>query len=61
MEKIFKTLLDKYNNLLLNLIIGYPLDKESVSELMCLIHILHFVGFDKDNSKECLEILAYYV
>lgn len=61
MERITKLLVDKYNSILSDLLIGYPLDNQKVSELMCLIHVLHFVGFDKDNSKERLEILAYYV
>lgn len=60
MEEIFKLLTDKYNSVLSDLLIGYPIDKQKVSELMHLIHIMHFVGFDKDNSKKRLEILSYY-
>lgn len=61
MKNINKLLVDKYNSVLSDLLIGYPIDKQKVSELMCLIHILHFIGFDKENSKERLELLAYYV
>lgn len=61
MKNINKLLVDKYNSILSDLLIGYPIDKQKVSELMCLIHILHFIGFDKENSKERLELLAYYV
>lgn len=61
MDRITKLLVDKYNSILSDLLIGYPIDKQKVSEIMCLIHILHFLGYDEDNSKEQLEILAYYV
>lgn len=61
MEKIVKLLIDKYNSLLNDMLIGYPINKKEMQEIMCLIHTLHFLGFDKMNSKECLKILAYYV
>lgn len=61
MERITKLLVDKYNSVLSDLLIGYPIDKQKVSELMCLIHFMHFLGFDKENDKERLELLAYYV
>jgi hypothetical protein len=60
MEGLTKQLIDKYNSLLADLNIGHPLNKERVKELICMIHIMHFVGFDVENSKERLEILAYY-
>ena len=61
MEKITKLIVDKYNSVLSDLLIGYPIDKQKVSELMCLIHIMHFLGFDEENSNLRLELLAYYV
>lgn len=61
MEKIAKLLVDKYNSVLSDLLIGYPLNKQKVSELMCLIHMLHFLGFDEENSNLRLELLSYYV
>lgn len=61
MKNINKLLVDKYNSVLSDLLIGHPIDKQKVSELICLIHVLHFIGFDKENSKERLELLAYYV
>jgi hypothetical protein len=60
MEKINKLLIKKYNSVLSDLLIGHPISKQKVSELMCLLHTLHFVGFDYNNSKETLEILSYY-
>lgn len=61
MEKITKLLVDKYNSVLSDLLIGHSIDKQKVSELMCLIHIMHFLGFDEENSNLRLELLAYYV
>ena len=61
MEEINKLLIDKYNSVLSDLSIGYPIDKQKVSEIMCLIHSMHFLGFDEENSKLRLELLAYYV
>ena len=61
MKNINKLLVDKYNSVLSGLLIGHPINKQKVSELICLIHVLHFIGFDKENSKERLELLAYYV
>lgn len=61
MEKIIKLLIDKYNSILSDLLIGYPINKQKVSELMCLIHMMHFLGFDEENSKLRLELLSYYV
>lgn len=61
MEKIAKLLVDKYNSVLSDLLIGYPLNKQKVSELICLIHMLHFLGFDEENSNLRLELLSYYV
>ena len=61
MERIAKLLVDKYEFLLKDMLIGYPLNKNEMQEIMCLLHILHFLGFDEENSKERLEILAYYV
>lgn len=61
MEEIAKLLVDKYNSVLSDLLIGYPLDKQKVSELICLIHMLHFLGFDEENSNLRLELLSYYV
>lgn len=61
MEKIIKFLMDKYNSILSDLLIGYPINKQKVSELMCLIHMMHFLEFDEENSKLRLELLSYYV
>lgn len=61
MERITKLLVDKYNSVLSDLLIGHPIDKQKVSEIMCLIHVIHFLGFDEENSKLRLEVLAYYV
>lgn len=61
MKEITKLLVDKYNSVLSDLLIGHPINKQKVSELMCLIHFIHFLGFDVENSKERLELLAYYV
>ena len=61
MERITKLLVDKYNSALSDLLIGYPVDKQKVSELMCLIHMMHFLGFDEENNKLRLELLSYYV
>ena len=61
MERIIKRLVDKYNSVLSDLLIGYPVDKQKVSELMCLIHTMHFLGFDEENDKLRLELLSYYV
>lgn len=61
MERITKLLVDKYNSALSDLLIGYPVDKQKVSELMCLIHMMHFLGFDEENDKLRLELLSYYV
>ena len=59
METINNLLLEKYNSLMSQLLIGYPLNKKLLTEIKCLIHVLHFIGFDNE-SKERLEILAYY-
>ncbi len=61
MERITKLLVDKYNSVLSDLLIGHPIDKQKISELMCLIHIMHFLGFDEENDKLRLELLSYYV
>ena len=61
MEKIHKLLVAKYNELLADLMVGYPINKKSIQELMCLIHVSHFLAYDRENDRECLEILAYYV
>ena len=61
MERIHNLLVEKYNTLLADLMIGYPIDKTAMREIMCLIHISHFLAYDEENSSECLEILAYYV
>lgn len=61
MKEITKLLVDKYNSVLSDLLIGYPINEQKVSELICLIHFIHFLGFDVENSKERLELLAYYV
>lgn len=60
MEKIIKLLIDKYNSILSDLLIGYPINKQKVSELICLIHMMHFLRFDEENSKLRLELLSYY-
>ena len=61
MEEITKLLVSKYNSILSDLLIGHSINRQKVSELMCLIHMMHFLGFDEENSKERLELLAYYV
>lgn len=61
MERITKLLVDKYNSVLSDLLIGHPIDKQKVSELICLIHIIHFLVFDEEDSKLRLELLSYYV
>ena len=61
MERIHNLLVEKYNKLLADLMIGYPINKKEIQELMCLIHVSHFLAYDRENSSECLEILAYYV
>ena len=61
MERITKLLVDKYNSVLSDLLIGYPVDKQKVSELMCLIHMMHFLGFDEENDNLRLELLSYFV
>ena len=61
MEKIIKLLINKYESLLNDLLIGYPINKKEMQEILCLMHILHFLGFEEDDSKERLEILSYYV
>lgn len=61
MEKITNLLVDKYNSVLSDLLIGHPLNKQKVSELICIIHIMHFLGFDEENSDLRLELLSYYV
>ena len=61
MEEINKILVNKYNLLLNDLMIGHSINSEQTSELICLIHMLHFLSFDKENSKLQLSLLAYYV
>lgn len=60
MERISKLLVNKYESILSDLLIGYPIDEQKVHEIIELIHVMHFLGFDKENGKLCLELLAYY-
>lgn len=60
MERISKLLVNKYESILSDLLIGYPIDEQKVHEIIELIHVMHFLEFDKENSKLCLELLAYY-
>lgn len=61
MERMINILIKKYNATLSDLLIGHPLNRQKVSELICLIHALHFLEFDEENNKLCLELLSYYV
>lgn len=57
---MFDLLLNKYNDVLMNLQNGHDMSHCDISELMWLLHILHFVSSDHASSKEALSILAYY-
>lgn len=52
-------LLYLYNNVLADLLIGYPIDSHVLNEMILLIHQLHFVNFSSD-SKTALKILERY-
>lgn len=52
-------LLYLYNNMLNDLLIGYPIDNNVLNEMILLIHQLHFVNFSSD-SKTTLKILERY-
>jgi hypothetical protein len=52
-------LLYLYNNMLSDLLIGYPIDNNVLNKMISLIHQLHFVNFSSD-SKTTLKILERY-
>lgn len=57
---MFDLLLNKYNDVLLNLQNGHPISNPDVNDLMWILHILHFVSSEQASSDESLKILAYY-
>ena len=48
-----------YQEMLSDLLIGYPIDEEKLREMMFIIHQIHFVNFSLD-SKAVLKILERY-
>lgn len=60
MDRITEILFDKYKLLLEDLSIGYPLELLKIKELLFLIHILHYVKYDRSLDNKSLSILAYY-
>lgn len=56
MEEI---LLYLYNNMLNDLLIGYPINAVVLDKMILLIHQLHFVNFSSDT-KTTLKILEKY-
>lgn len=48
-----------YQEMLSDLLIGYPIDEERLREMMFIIHQMHFVNFSLD-SKAVLKILERY-
>lgn len=48
-----------YNEMLSDLLIGYPINDCKLSEIMLIIHQMHFVNFSLD-SKTTLKILERY-
>jgi len=58
-DKIFDLLLEKYQNVLGELQIGYSINNCNISELMHLLHVLHLVSYT-GSSDDVLQILAYY-
>lgn len=52
-------LINIYNEMLDDLLIGYPINDQKLNEMILLIHQLHFVNFSLD-SKTTLKILEQY-
>lgn len=52
-------LINIYNEMLDDLLIGYPINDQKLNEMILLIHQLHFVNFSLD-SKTTLKILERY-
>lgn len=54
-ERLYKL----YQEMLSDLLIGYPIDDKKLKEMISIIHQLHFVNFSLD-SKAVLKILERY-
>jgi hypothetical protein len=52
-------LINIYNEMLDDLLIGCPINDQKLNEMILLIHQLHFVNFSPD-SKTTLKILEQY-
>lgn len=52
-------LIQKYNSVLEDLLIGYPIDGTKLSEMLLIIHQLHFTSFSAD-SEAVFKILERY-
>lgn len=60
MGSVFTLLLKKYNSLLEDLTMGYVISKDELSELLRLLHILHYASNVEDFDKNLNTILDYY-
>lgn len=60
MNNIFDLLLKKYNLVLNDLSIGYPLKSEDIKQLLHFLHILHYLSFTKCDDSNLIKIISYY-
>jgi hypothetical protein len=58
-DTILDQLLDKYNNLMRDLHIGYPISEQSLNCLWDLVHKRHYVLYEND-SRPIFNLLEYY-
>lgn len=60
MDKLVEILLQKLQNCLSDLNIGYPLSKSDMNEMWTLLHHLHFASYDSNSGDLLYKLIEYY-